>query len=91
MIDGILTADGRRRYSGRNEMRNLITSTMASLLCAALVLTIVPARADDGNPRYVSGASSDTGDCTNRFRPCRTLAYAIAMAGKGDSVMVAEG
>ena len=52
---------------------------------------IVPVHADEGNPRYVAGNGSDASDCTNRFRPCRTLAHAIAAAGKGDSVLVAEG
>jgi hypothetical protein len=39
----------------------------------------------------VSGSGRDQGDCLNRFRPCRTLSYAIAQAGKGDSIQVAEG
>lgn len=52
---------------------------------------IFPAAADDGKPRYVSGAGRDQGDCLNRFRPCRTLSYAIRQAGKGDSIQVADG
>lgn len=64
----------------------------ASLLGAALLsCCIFPAAADDGKPRYVSGTGRDQGDCLNRFRPCRTLSYAIAQAGKGDSIQVAEG
>lgn len=39
----------------------------------------------------MSGAGRDQGDCLNRFRPCRTLSYAIAQAGKGDAIQVAEG
>lgn len=60
---------------------------------AALLLTagIFPAAADDGKPRYVARDGRDTGDCQNRFRPCLTLGYAIAQAGKGDLVQVAEG
>lgn len=52
---------------------------------------IFPAAADDGKPRYVSGSGRDEGDCLNRFRPCRTLSYAIAQSSKGDSIQVAEG
>ncbi len=52
---------------------------------------IFPAAGDDGKPRFVSGTGRDEGDCLNRFRPCRTLSYAIAQAGKGDSIQVAEG
>jgi choice-of-anchor B domain-containing protein len=52
---------------------------------------IFPAAADDGKPRYVAGSGRDTGDCTNRFRPCRTLSYAASKTGKSDSIQVAEG
>lgn len=60
---------------------------------AALLLVgaIFPAEADDGKPRYVAGSGRDQGDCQNRFRPCQTLGFAIAQAGKGDSIQVAEG
>jgi choice-of-anchor B domain-containing protein len=72
-------------------MRNL-SMRIPSLLAAALLsCCIFPAAADDGKPRYVSGAGRDQGDCANRFRPCRTLSYAISKAGKGDSIQVAEG
>jgi hypothetical protein len=72
-------------------MRNL-SMRIPSLLAAALFsCCIFPAAADDGKPRYVSGSGRDQGDCLNRFRPCRTLSYAIAQAGKGDSIQVAEG
>jgi choice-of-anchor B domain-containing protein len=62
-------------------------------LLAALLLACVifPAAADDGKPRYVAGNGRDVGDCQNRFRPCRTLSYAIAQGGKADSIQVAEG
>jgi choice-of-anchor B domain-containing protein len=62
--------------------------TLAGLLLAA---AIFPAVADDGKPRFVSGTGRDQGDCLNRFRPCRSLSYAISKAGKGDSIQVAEG
>jgi choice-of-anchor B domain-containing protein len=55
-----------------------------------LLVPFLPAAADDGRPRYVSGAGQDDGDCLNKFRPCRTLSYAISKAGKGDIITVAE-
>ena len=61
------------------------------LLTALLSCCIFPAAADDGKPRYVSGSGRDAGDCLNRFRPCRSLSYAIAQSSKGDSIQVAEG
>lgn len=63
----------------------------AQLAALVLACAIFPAVADDGKPRYVSGTGRDQGDCQNRFRPCRTLSYAIAQAGKGDRIEVAEG
>jgi choice-of-anchor B domain-containing protein len=72
-------------------MSNLSTRSISLLLAALLSCCIFPAAADDGKPRFVSGTGRDEGDCLNRFRPCRTLSYAIAQAGKGDSIQVAEG
>ena len=61
--------------------------------CIFGVLALLPliAFADDGKPRYVSGTGQDSGDCLNKFRPCRSLSYAISKAGKGDVIAVAEG
>ncbi len=72
-------------------MSNLTTRNGSLLLAALLSCCIFPAAADDGKPRYVSGSGRDQGDCLNRFRPCRSLSYAIAQSGKGDSIQVAEG
>jgi choice-of-anchor B domain-containing protein len=76
---------------GNLSMSDLTTRTAWLLLAALLSCCIFPAAADDGKPRYVSGSGRDQGDCLNRFRPCRTLSYAIAQSGKGDSIQVAEG
>jgi choice-of-anchor B domain-containing protein len=65
--------------------------TNRTWLAALLLAVIFPAAADEGKPRYVAASGADTGDCRNRFRPCHTLGYAIAQAGKGDLVQVAEG
>jgi len=72
-------------------MRNLSMRVSSLLVAALFSCCIFPAAADDGKPRYVSGSGRDQGDCANRFRPCRTLSYAIDQAGKGDSIQVAEG
>jgi choice-of-anchor B domain-containing protein len=72
-------------------MRNLSMRFPSLLVAALLCCCIFPAAADDGKPRYISGSGHDQGDCLNRFRPCRTLSYAITQSGKGDSIQVAEG
>jgi Uncharacterized conserved protein len=76
---------------GNLGMSNLTTRTVSLLFAALLSCCIFPAAADDGKPRYVCGSGRDEGDCLNRFRPCRSLSYAIAQSSKGDSIQVAEG
>ncbi|MFT5082101.1 MAG: choice-of-anchor B domain-containing protein [Lentisphaeria bacterium] len=49
------------------------------------------ALADDSQPRYVAGKGTDSGDCKNLYRPCRSIPYAIAVAAKGDGILVATG
>ena len=68
----------------------------AKIMVACLIglfggLVMIPATADDGKLRYVSGSGEDEGDCLNKFRPCRSLDYAISRAGKADYIRVAEG
>ncbi len=80
-----------RIRGGHLSMHSLSMRVSSLLLAATFSCWIFPAAADDGKPRYVSGSGRDEGDCLNRFRPCRTLSYAIGQAGKGDSIQVAEG
>ena len=61
------------------------------IVAVSLLAPCFSVSADDGKARYVSGAGRDSGDCLNKFRPCRSLSYAIGLAGKGDIVTVAEG
>lgn len=66
-------------------------TSFRNCIVGGLLLLPLVAWSDDGKPRYVSGTGQDAGDCLNKFRPCRTLAYAISKAGKGDIISVAEG
>ncbi len=66
-------------------------TSFRNCIVGGLLLLPFVAWSDDGKPRYVSGAGQDTGECLNKFRPCRTLSYAIAQAGKGDIISVAAG
>ncbi len=64
---------------------------------AAWLVVLVPlllstaAAGDDAVPRYVAEQGVDLGDCALAVRPCRTVSYALARAGKGDDVRVAGG
>ncbi|MFC3093019.1 choice-of-anchor B family protein [Alteromonas sediminis] len=49
------------------------------------------AHSEHDKGRFVSSQGVDTGLCDNRFRPCRSIAYAAAQANKGDVVLVASG
>ena len=67
----------------RTSSRNCIVATL-------LLASCLSASADDGKARYVAGSGRDSGDCLNKFRPCRSLSHAISQAGKGDIITVAE-
>lgn len=41
--------------------------------------------------RFVAETGNDTSDCNNRFRPCKTISYAVTRANKGDKILVAQG
>ncbi|WP_334057240.1 choice-of-anchor B family protein [Alteromonas sp. S005] len=49
------------------------------------------AHTDHDKARFVAENGIDTGNCDNRFRPCKTLTYAARQANKGDKILVAEG
>ncbi len=51
----------------------------------------IHAHGEDGKTRFVAINGTDAGNCDNRFRPCRSIAYAAYQANKGDSVLVASG
>jgi hypothetical protein len=79
---------------GRWAVRLLIAIGLALLFLAAWLggfKSVTPARADPGT-LYVDDASgSDDSDCSNPADPCATIGYAIAQAGNGDTIQVAQG
>ena len=64
-----------------------------SLIVLLLAFTSQGAYAhiDHDKARFVAADGIDEGQCNNRFRPCKTLAYAARQASKGDRLLVAEG
>ena len=67
-----------------------MTRALVIALLVPLLLADV-ARGDDAIPRYVAQQGEDRGDCSLPVRPCRTVQYALSVAGKGDQVRVAGG
>ena len=70
--------------------------TLSKLISIALlsVVFLTPnsyAHSDTEKARFVAQSGTDTGECNNRFRPCKSIAYAVVQANKGDSILVAEG
>ena len=49
------------------------------------------AHAEHDKARFVSSKGKNTGDCSNRFRPCKTIEYARQFVQKGDKLLVAQG
>ncbi len=71
---------------GQRSMKNTSILVVIALWCASLV-----AIADGVTPRYVAEDGKDEGDCTNMYRPCKSLEFALELAGKVDRVYVAAG
>lgn len=73
--------------------RTLFTPLKPSALAISALLAIIAPQAlsDSGLPRYVASDGSDTSDCTNLFRPCKSPIFAIDQSTKTDRVYLAKG
>jgi choice-of-anchor B domain-containing protein len=49
------------------------------------------AHTEHDKARFVAMNGSDKGQCNNPIRPCKTIAFAVSQASKGDKVLVAKG
>lgn len=64
----------------------------ALVLAAALSAAgAVFAHSGGEKPLYVAPSGTDAGECVDPLAPCRTLAYALQVAGKGAEIRVAAG
>ena len=68
--------------------RILLVVTFMSLTLSSIE---VAAHAEHDKARFVATDGVDTGRCDKPLRPCKTIAYAIQQANKGDKVLVAAG
>jgi len=66
---------------------------LGGLLATTLLLSCGPALAhgEDDGLLFVAPDGTDKGDCDERDHPCRSLHYAMQMAGKGAEMRVAGG
>lgn len=62
-----------------------------SLLAALMWPQWAAAHAEHDQARYVAENGTDTGRCEDKSAPCKTIAYAAKQAGKGDTILVAQG
>jgi choice-of-anchor B domain-containing protein len=70
-------------------------SQKLTLLTLALASSIVShsafAHTEHDKARFVATNGMDKGNCNNPVRPCKSIAYAVSQASKGDKVLVASG
>lgn len=73
------------------------TMTLPVLMSSLMTLYVIffshfaNAHGEDDKARFVSASGTDSGACDNRFRPCKSIAYAALQANKGDKILVAQG
>ncbi|MFC6440816.1 choice-of-anchor B family protein [Bowmanella sp. JS7-9] len=75
-----------------HQIKTIGLSTLALILgCLQGFSQDVFAHAEHDKARFLAPQGKDQGDCSNRFRPCATLSYALAQVNKGDSILLAAG
>ncbi len=66
--------------------------TLLSLALASSITSLSAfAHTEHDKARFVATNGMDKGDCNNPVRPCKSIAYAVSQASKGDKVLVASG
>lgn len=62
-----------------------------TLLLLSFFSTPVFAHSEHDKARFVSPSGNDKGKCDIVLRPCKSIAYAVQQANKGDKVLVSSG
>ncbi|MBT0585108.1 choice-of-anchor B family protein [Alteromonas oceanisediminis] len=73
----------------RQHLRTL--GVMVLVMVSGALSPNLHAHSEKEKARFVAQNGIDSGACNNRFRPCRSIAYAVQQANKGDKILVAEG
>ena len=61
------------------------------IIFSLLINTTVYAHSEGEKSRFVAAQGKDIGKCDNVLRPCKSIAYAVQQANKGDKVLLAAG
>jgi choice-of-anchor B domain-containing protein len=73
-------------------MTHALRLVMFTILVAALLVAgRVSAHKGAGEPLFVAQNGADRGRCLEEAAPCRSLSYALSVAGKGAEIRIAEG
>ncbi len=83
-----------RRQSVSQKPVFLQANTWLSVAASLLFVghsPMVLAHAEHDKARFVAASGVDQGRCDNPVRACRSIAYAVKHANKGDKVLVADG
>ncbi|HUF21742.1 MAG TPA: choice-of-anchor B family protein, partial [Burkholderiales bacterium] len=71
--------------------RRLRDLGIAILAASPLSVGVALAHSGAGEPLFVAEDGTDRGRCLEEASPCRTVSYALSVAGKGAEVRIAEG
>jgi len=88
MREHFCIASKKSMYS-ENIMNKVLPTILISLL--SLSTFNVLAHSEHNKSRFVAPQGKDNSDCTNVLRPCKSIAYAVKQANKGDKVLIAQG
>ena len=61
------------------------------VIAAMLNSPLALAHSEHDKARFVAESGSDTGKCDQVLRPCKTIAYTVQQANKGDKILVSAG
>jgi len=64
---------------------------LSVLVALAAGSSQLQAHSEHDKARFVATNGTDDGSCDNVLRPCRSIAYAVSQANKGDRILVASG
>lgn len=71
-------------------IKHIFTLPLMALLFSVFSQYVF-AHSEHDKARFVSPVGNDEGKCDNVLRPCKSIAYAVQQANKGDKVLVASG